>query len=117
VLLAALLMWVDQAIAYKYYSEPNQAVQLITRSALFFVTYIPITLFVVTSSGSPLGIGLVLGIGMILSVELFMWRNNPEILNGRFYAHAKKQLSPAEFSWVFRGLVLFLVVMALMMYV
>jgi hypothetical protein len=115
--IALVLMWLDQTVLYRYYSEPEQPVQLVTRSPLFFVAYIPMTLYVITSSGSPLGMGLVLAIGIILATELFIWRNNPQVLNGRFYAHTGKQLSPAEFSWVFRFLVVFLLVMTISIYV
>lgn len=115
-LIAVVLLWFDQTIAYHYYAEPEKPVQLITRSPLFLVVYIPMTLFVITSSGSSLGMGIVLGIGAILCTELWWWRQHIEILNGRFYAHAAKPLTLNEFTWLTRFLAVFLAIMTLFIY-
>jgi hypothetical protein len=116
VVLAVALMWFDQTVGYRYYAEPEKPVQLITRSPLFIVVYIPMTIFVVTSSGSALGTGLVLGIGTILWAELWWWRHYSEVLNGRFYAQAQKKLAPNDFTLITRGLLVFLVLMSVMVF-
>lgn len=115
-LLGICILWFDQTIAYHYYAEVEKPVQLITRSPLFLVVYIPMTLFVMTSSGSALGMGIVMAIGTGLCAELWLWRQQLDVLNGRFYAHAAKPLSQAEYTWITRFLMAFLVVMALLMY-
>lgn len=117
VVIASLLLWFDQTIGYQYYAEPGQSVQLVTRSPLFIVVMLPVTLFVVTSSGSPLGMGLVLAMGAIICSELWWWRNNLEVLNNRFYVKTDKNLTHTEFTWITRFLTIFFMVMAILVFV
>lgn len=85
-------------------SEPNaddatpsvSALPLITRSVLFMLAYIPVALFVVTSSGSWLGSGLVIGIGLVLLTELLQLRKDEVALRAHFVPHLKTPLTPRD---------------------
>lgn len=106
-LLGTFLLWFDQVAGYKYYAEPGKAVQLITRSPLFIVVQLPITIYIITSSGSTLAMGLVLAVGTIICAELVWWRKELSVLNGRFYVETDKQLTATEFTWITRFLIAF----------
>lgn len=116
IVIAIIMMWFDEFKGYTWYSEPGKPVQLITRSPLFFAAYIPMTIFMITSSGSALGMGLVLAIGLILLAELFLMRADLEALNARFYVPGDKMLRQREFQGVMAFLAIFLVVMSVLIY-
>lgn len=116
ILVGILLLWFDQVAGYKYYAEPGRKVQLITRSPIFIVISLPVTLFVVTSSGSALGMGLVLALGIVLCGELWWWRKDVTVLNGRFYVETDKELTETEFTWITRFLTLFYTIMAALVF-
>jgi hypothetical protein len=110
------LFWFDQTVGYKYYVEPGKRVQLITRSPIFIAVSLPVTLFVVTSSGSTLGMGLVLALGMMLCGELWWWRKDLTVLNGRFYVETDKELTMREFTLITRFLTVFFLTMAVLVF-
>ncbi len=78
------LLWFDELYLWKWYSEPASTSQLITRSPLFLLIYIPLALFVVTSTGSRIGIGLILAMGIILTLEMWELRQNLPAFQQRF---------------------------------
>lgn len=81
------LLKADEWWLRTWYEVPGQP--LITRSVLFMVAYIPLSLFVVTSSGSWLGSGLVIGIGLVLLAELYQFRQDETALRAHFAPHLK----------------------------
>lgn len=115
-LIAVVILWFDEFKGYTWYAEPDSPVQLITRSPLFFAAYLPMTIFMVTSSGSALGMGIVLSIGWILLTELLLMRSDISALNARFYVPGTKTLQHREFQAVMAFLAVFLVVMSVLVY-
>jgi hypothetical protein len=73
-------------------SQPNKAIFLATRSTLFLLTFVPLAFFVITSTGSLLGIGLVMGLLLGLLHEMWQRRNKPQHFNQRFWGQVKTEL-------------------------
>lgn len=88
--LGAVLLIADEKFGYQWYREAgdvavsSDAMQLVTRSLVFVGVYIPLAFFIITSSGSPLGMGLVMGIGLGLALEMWLWGVHPELFQQRF---------------------------------
>lgn len=98
--LGTILMDLDEVIFYKYYLEENETeIKLITRSLLFMLSLIPLGIFLVTSTGSEIGIGLFLGIIATLSIELINYRNRADLFHLRFLSQLKRKLSEQEIKY------------------
>jgi hypothetical protein len=73
-----------------------QMKQLISRS-IFFVTLLPfLMLFVITSTGSALGAGLVLGLGLQVFLDILYWYDQPERLRTLYLSQVKEAWSDRE---------------------
>ncbi len=111
------LMWLDGVALYPYYNplrtEPKQ---LLTRSVVFALAFIPVTLFVLTSSGSLLGSGLVFAIGLTLASEAFLLRNDKQAFHYHFLFQLKRQLTEIEVTRVVWALCGFMVLSTLMFF-
>jgi hypothetical protein len=88
------LMYLDKNVVYKYYYESihqkdDTFARLVTRSILFIIAYFVLSLFLVTSSGSPLGMGLIMGIGLVLAFELWNSKKFVEFFN-HYFIQSKK---------------------------
>lgn len=97
-LLGIGLLWLDEEIGYTWYTEPDQLANkhLITRSPLFWLAYVPLTVFVITSSGSLIGSGLVLGIGVVLAIEMLQTYRQPAAFEDRFLKQVSRPLTESE---------------------
>ncbi len=83
--LGNLLLWADGKFLYSYYNElQTEPKQLITRSIVFLLVYIVLALFVITSSGNAIGIGMIFGIGLTLLAELYVSAADPVSFNHKF---------------------------------
>jgi len=97
--LGVALLVADEKWLYKFYIEKSDLarsdykVQLVTRSMLFLLVYIPLSIFVITSSGSLIGQGLILGMGIIWLVEMWKLKNNQQAFTNRFLLQVKKEFS------------------------
>jgi hypothetical protein len=106
----AILMWLDQVVLHKYYAAAVDIVptapHLITRSPMFIAVYVPLALFVITSSGSALGIGLIQGIGLQMSYELIKYSRDPAAFSRHFYQafHKVTLQESLLITWVFVGI-------------
>ncbi|NCQ66024.1 MAG: hypothetical protein COZ34_03110 [Candidatus Pacebacteria bacterium CG_4_10_14_3_um_filter_34_15] len=93
-------MDLDEAVFYKYYLEKNETeIKLITRSVLFMFSLLPMGIFIVTSTGSEIGIGLFLGILTTLLIELIIYRNSIDLFHSRFLSQLKRKLSAQEIKY------------------
>jgi hypothetical protein len=79
----------------------RQPQYLVTRSALFMLVLIPLSIFVLTSSSSPLGVGLVLGLVLNLLLEMSACRHLPQVFKLRFLSDLKLEPTQALVSRVF----------------
>lgn len=94
------LLILDKKQLYKYYyesvhTERDRFAKLITRSLLFILSYFALSTFLITSSGSSLGIGLIAGIGLVLAFELWQSRTYVEFFN-QYFIQAKKTWTAKE---------------------
>jgi hypothetical protein len=81
--------------------------KLITRSVLFFLTYLAVTLFVLTSTGSLFGIGLVLGIGLHFGFDFIRYYRNLGGFQRHFLWQVQRQWSAQEVRWLVGGFITF----------
>lgn len=112
--LGNLLLWADGRFLYPFYNElRTEPKQLITRSVVFMIAYVFLALFVVTSSGSYIGTGMIFGIGLTLLSELYVLRTDSAAFHQKFLFQLKRQLSPLElqrFIQIFAGALLLLTI-------
>jgi len=94
ILLGNALMYMDETFLYKYYDEVNK--NLTSRSLLFLVSLPPLGLFLLTSTGSTLGVGMYLGIIAVLSLEMFQLRKNKVAFKQKFLFQLKRDITPDE---------------------
>ena len=100
VLLGLFLMYFDEEFLYQYYLEPRATkINLITRSLLFIFSLFPLGVFIITSTGSELGVGLFLGIITTLLFELIRYRSSVGNFHTRFLFQLKRKLSIQEINF------------------
>ena len=115
--LGLALLVIDKHYLYRYYMEDQSNSELMTRSLLFLIALVPLSLFVVTSSGSLVGSGLVLGLVSGLVGEMVMLRNQPDEFRAVFLSQMQRQVSEDEIRNVSVGGVVFLVVITVLFFV
>lgn len=94
IFLGMALLEADEKYAYKYY-DPDEK-RLVTRSFLFLLSLPPLGLFLLTSTGSAMGVGMFLGIISILSLEFFSFRNNLQGFQKRYLSQLKRDITQDE---------------------
>lgn len=109
--LGFLLMSLDKNTLYKYYYESihkkdDKFARLVTRSILFIMSYFVLSIFLITSSGSAIGMGLVMGIGLVLSFELWNSRNYVDFFN-QYFIQSKKKWNKVEITNFIRFFLVF----------
>lgn len=98
-LLGQGLLFADEKYFFERYQE--QGVEknvLITRSVLFMGVLVPLGIYLLTSTGSSLGIGLILGLVTGIFVEMLLNRNNVDAFNTRFLSQLKKKYVASEIT-------------------
>lgn len=92
------LLEADEKFLFKYYDEDDK--RLVTRSFLFLVSLGPLGLFLLTSTGSSLGVGMFLGIISSLSLEMYTMRNDLSAFKKRFLFQLRRDISHDEHTIV-----------------
>jgi len=113
VVLGSLFLMADELFLFQYYFEkqiPAEEQQLITRSALFGVVLIPLALFVITSTGSRLGEGLIMGLILNLIVEMVEYRRPEAIFQERFLAETNIKVKQQDVNLLIVGAIFAFVV-------
>lgn len=112
-LLGVALLYLDEFWAHSRYKVlDGEAVPLISRSVLFILAYLPLAFFLLTSSGSILGMGLILGIGVQLALEMLSLRSDQALFQARFLTQLKRPLSLQEVTLLSFGFMFFVAVSA-----
>jgi len=104
------LLYLDEHILYRLYTEKiGSSVQdsshfpsLASRNFLFLLILPFLSIFVLTSSGSILGIALILAINFYLLIEMWQLRDEPLLFKDRFLATFKIQIDTKllhKFCW------------------
>ncbi len=98
VLLGWGLLKADQERLYEFYNEEEELKKvqaegrqpfLMTRSTLFLLSLVPLGLFVVTSTGSALGGGIMMSLILGIVLELWEYRPLPKEFQQRFLSQMK----------------------------
>lgn len=98
------LLLADVEWLHQYYQQPTEvnpeqellSPEYITRSAVFILTLIPLTIFMLTSTGSSMGMGMLLGILIGLSLEMFALRADQLQFQARFLSQVKRPFTTDE---------------------
>lgn len=92
------ILFLDESYFYRFYVEKKTTSKkyLVTRSLIFMLTLIPLGLFLMTSTGSALGVGMFLGIVSGLSIELLQYRSSADLFKDRFLSQLKKNVHQSE---------------------
>lgn len=93
-LLGTALLEADENFLYKYY-DPDEK-KLASRSLLFLASLFPLGLFLLTSTGSAVGVGMFLGIISGLSLEFYLLKNNISEFQKRFLYQLKRDITLDE---------------------
>lgn len=99
----------DEFYLRRWYQEGNtqsksDAIKyLISRSPLFLLSLIPLTLFVFTSSGSFWASGVVGGMSLYLLLEMTELRHDAAAFDKRFLPTIKGQVSPQHIQFILLG--------------
>lgn len=96
--LGNLFLLLDAKFLYPRYNELRTVPErLITRGLVFVIAYVAAGIFVVTSSGSSTGIGMVLAIGYSILAEMFAYLyTKREAFAPRFLYQVNRRVGPAE---------------------
>ncbi|MEA2056997.1 MAG: hypothetical protein U9O78_04840 [Patescibacteria group bacterium] len=111
------LLEADQRYFYRYYSEKKESESetfLATRSFLFLLTLIPLSIFVITSTMSMLGIGMIMGILLNLLIEMTIYRAWPQAFKKRFLDELKVKPTFSLIAQVFVAGLAFFILMNLL---
>lgn len=117
VLCGAGLLVADERSLYRWYREKDDAKFLVSRSPLFLLSLIPLTIFVLTSSGSYWASGVVGGLILWLLLEMTERRADPTAFDQRFLSNIKGEVSPQHIQlillsgWSFFALIHLLVIL------
>ena len=96
---------VDESYAYRWYQEKSSAKPrfLVSRSPLFLLSLIPLTIFVLTSSGSFWASGMMGGMTLFVLLEMTELRRDPAAFDKRFLPTIKGQVSPQHIQFILLG--------------
>jgi hypothetical protein len=99
--LGIILLYLDEQYLYKFYIEKTgDSIEntshfsvLASRNLLFLLLLPLLSIFVLTSSGSLLGIALILSINLYLLIEMWQLRSEPLLFKERFLSVFKGQVN------------------------
>ncbi len=118
----ALILWMDEHWLYEYYREqasqpPAPAKKLITRSLLFVLSLLPLGVFMMTSTGSTLGVGMLLGLAVFLLAESLLAKKDSEYFQQRYLYQLNRPITAVDVEWYVRGLGIFAVAFSILVIV
>jgi hypothetical protein len=91
--------------------------KLLTRSIVFFIVYLLLTIFVLTSTGSVGGIGLMLGMGLHYTYDFWRYSRSVDQFRMQYLWQLKRQVSEREIrGFVVGWTAVFVVITLLVMF-
>jgi len=109
--LSFALFLLDEQYLSAFYNKSgkrNKRKSLITRSFLFIICLIPVTVFALTATDNVIGHGLTMGLNIQLLAELLAYRRKKAQFNKRFFWQFKIELSRKSINlFVLAALILF----------
>ena len=115
--LGGLFPELDERFFYSIYIKKAKLRGVLSRSLIFLVVFIPLTVFIITSSSSPLGLGFVLGFLVSSAVDLLTDLSLPQRFQARYlYQFAREFTSDEQrlIAFSFSGLALLVALLALL---
>ena len=96
--LGLLATFLDAQYLFRYYQDTASVnpTHLATRSTLFLLALVPLSLFVLTSTGSPLGVGLVVGLVSSVMIDMCLNARRPEAFADQFLYQIKRNFTPRQ---------------------
>lgn len=108
-MIGAIVRTLDHLLLTRWYQDKSTPdTKLITESTLFILCLIPVSLFVVTSSGSALGAGLILGLWISVLAD-FMAAPSHDVVQMRYLYQLKQTLTRTQIAWLIRATFLWLI--------
>lgn len=92
VMVGAGLLAVDEKYGRAWYQEEGKQAYLVTRSPLFVLSLIPLSIMVFTSFGSLWASGLIGGMMLFLLLEMSELRRDPTAFDARFLPTVKGEV-------------------------
>lgn len=97
IVIGEALLFADRLSLYRYYDEGRSSVpNLVTRSVLFMLALVPLGVFILSSTGSRLGAGVLLGLVAGLASEVWWYRGDPNLFHELFLFQVKRRLDEQE---------------------
>jgi len=98
--LGLFLMLGDEKYLQKVYAAELEQKILITRTPLFLIGLPFLSIFMLTSTGSIVGIALILAINLVIFIEIFQLTTQSEKFNQHFLMGAKNKMTLLEIKIV-----------------
>jgi hypothetical protein len=100
-ILGCVLLFLDEQYLYRFYAEKLESrvdssshfPELASRNVMFLLSLPFLSIFVATSSGSVMGIAMILAINFYLLVEMWQLKDEFLLFQNRFLAMSKTRLS------------------------
>lgn len=104
----------DEKYLQKIYGDELDQKILITRSPLFLLVLPVLSIFMLTSTGSLVGIALIMAINLVILIEIWQLAPQQKIFNQYFLQGIKKEISLSEIRIIkFIALFYFLILLIL----
>ncbi|NLG06607.1 MAG: hypothetical protein GX559_02830 [Candidatus Pacebacteria bacterium] len=94
--LGLFLMLGDEKYLQKIYLDELEEKILITRSPLFILILPFLSIFVLTSTGSVVGIGLIMALNLVILIEIWQLSTKEDLFNQNFLQNTKKRVNLSE---------------------
>ncbi len=94
--LGIAFVYLDKKFFYPLYVKQTQLKGLLSQSLIFLVIFLPVAVFIVTSSSSPLGIGFVLGFMISSAVDLFVLLKDPALFQATYLYQFSRDFAADE---------------------
>jgi len=101
--------YMDQAIK-------SNRVQPVLHSTYFLLIYLPLALFVITSSGSAVGVGLILGIGVYYLTDLWTHYNDHPYITHTYLSEIKHTFTASQARYFLWSVVAIFVLLTIMVW-
>ncbi len=115
--LGLFLMLGDEKYLQKIYLDELEEKILITRSPLFVLILPFLSIFVLTSTGSIVGIGLIMALNLVTLIEIWQLSTKEDLFNQNFLQNTKKRVNLSEIRIIqIVSSIYFLLILFLLLY-
>lgn len=108
------LLILDETTGYRWYQEKGEPAFLVSRSPLFLLSLIPLSVIVLTSFGNVWASGFIGGMTLFLLLEMIELRHSPEAFQTRFLRKVKTKISLRSINMLLLGALIFFLLIHLL---